>query len=81
MKVRVLFFAQLKDIFGGSECIREYDRELSVRELVHSIAEEKGLKEFPNLPMLHAVNEEFVTSDRKLHDQDVVALLPPVSGG
>ena len=81
MKVRVLFFAQLKDMFGESECMRECDQGLSVRELVHSMAEERDLKECLNVPMLYAVNEEFATSNHELHDGDVVALLPPVSGG
>ena len=81
MKIRILFFAQLKDMFGESECTREYDRELSVRELVHSLSEERDVKQFLNHPMLYAVNEEFAKSDRALQDGDVVAFLPPMCGG
>jgi molybdopterin converting factor subunit 1 len=81
MQVRVLFFGALRDVVGRR------DETLSLPEgaylsdlLAHYEAEAPRLKDF--LPALAlSINQEYAAPSAALHDQDEVALLPPVSGG
>jgi molybdopterin converting factor subunit 1 len=81
MRVRVLFFGQLKDIVG----VAEDDAELSVGARVEDLFERYG-RRFPKLaefrPSIAAsVNQEYATWRAHLSSGDEVAFLPPVSGG
>ena len=81
MKIKVLFFARLKEIFGESSCWVEVPEGSCVRELLGYLTEpgaEYILKEFP---LIFAVNEEFETDGRRLKDRDELALMMPMSGG
>jgi molybdopterin converting factor subunit 1 len=81
MRVRVLFFGQLKDITGvGSE-----DAELSDGARVEDLFERYGRK-FPKLAEFRgsiaaSVNQEYAGWRAPLATGDEVAFLPPVSGG
>ncbi len=81
MKVRVLFFAQLRDAFRKGECYIEIEKGVTVGKLVHSLFQNEALESLRSLPILYAVNEDIAKENRVLQDDDVVALLPPVAGG
>lgn len=81
MRVRVLFFGQLKDIVGKSE----EQAELSEGARVEDLFERYG-RSFPELAKFRAsvvasVNQEFSEWRAPLAAGDEVAFLPPVSGG
>jgi MoaE-MoaD fusion protein len=81
MRVRVLFFGQLKDITGLSQ----EETELSEGARVEDLFERYGRK-FPKLaefrPSIAAsVNQEYSHWRAPLSSGDEVAFLPPVSGG
>ena len=81
MRVRVLFFGQLKDITG----LAQDDAELSDGARVEDLFERYGRK-FPKLaefrPSIAAsVNQEYAGWRAPLSTGDEVAFLPPVSGG
>jgi molybdopterin converting factor subunit 1 len=81
MRVRVLFFGQLKDIVGASQ----EDAELSDGARVEDLFERYG-RRFPKLaefrPSIAAsVNQEYAGWRAPLASGDEVAFLPPVSGG
>jgi len=80
MNVKVLFFAQLKDLFGANERVVEAKDGCTVRQLTDILADEAALTVQP-LPLQFAVNEEFVESHQVLRDADTLALIPPMSGG
>jgi len=72
--VRVRLFAGLRERAGWSE--RELEDVARVADVWPALdlgAEPQGL--------LYAVNKEYADAERKLADGDVVALIPPVSGG
>lgn len=81
MRITIKAFASVKDILGFNE--REFDLkgELTVGDAVRLISENfddlKSLEE----NLLFAVNEEYCSGDRKLRENDILALFPPVSGG
>lgn len=81
MRVRVLFFGQLKDITG----VAQEDAEISDGARVEDLFERYG-RRFPKLvdfrPSIAAsVNQEYATWRAPLSSGDEVAFLPPVSGG
>lgn len=81
MRVRVLFFGQLKDITG----ISQEDAELSEGARLEDLFERYGHR-FPKLaefrPSIAAsVNQEYTQWRAPLSAGDEVAFLPPVSGG
>jgi len=79
VKVTVLFFASARDAVGMSETVVDLSNGSSIDNLIAS-NELAPLKPF--LPsMRFAINEEFSPNDAALSDGDVVAVIPPVSGG
>jgi molybdopterin converting factor subunit 1 len=81
MRVRVLFFGQLKDITG----VAQEEAELSEGARVQDLFERYGRK-FPRLAEFRAsiaasVNQEYSNWRAPLSSGDEVAFLPPVSGG
>ncbi len=90
MRVRVLYFGVLRDVFGGSEeevevpegtAVGEFLRILRHRTSNHSMEDIVRLEEPVWLSLAVAVNREYGTRSIVLRDGDEVALLPPVSGG
>ena len=81
MRVRVLLFGVLKDIFQRSEELLELSGEATVSDLLdhyRRLAPERS-NFFHSLAL--AVNQEYASPKHPLQDGDEVALLPPVSGG
>lgn len=81
MRVRVLFFGQLREIVGASE----EEAELSEGSKVEDLFERYG-RRFPELIAFRAsaavsVNREYAGWRAALSAGDEVAFLPPVSGG
>lgn len=81
MRVRVLFFGQLKDIVGAGQD----EADLSDGARVEDLFERYGRK-FPQLAEFRAsiaasVNQEYAEWRAPLRAGDEVAFLPPVSGG
>lgn len=82
MKIRVLYFAAVRELVGKD------DEELDVPASVTTIGALAA-----HLPSVHEIlagrmtsvrlarNETFATNDERLEEGDVVALIPPVAGG
>jgi molybdopterin converting factor small subunit len=78
MRVTVLYFGMLKEIFGES-AVMELDAGADVAGL---IAVHRGLAAgFAWGSIAVAVNRTYARAEEALHEGDEVALLPPVSGG
>lgn len=75
---KVMFFAHLRDAVGA-----EF---LSLSVSGKTVAEVKVMlvESYPVLKLdavMTAINEEFATNDEVINDGDVIAFIPPVSGG
>jgi molybdopterin synthase catalytic subunit len=79
--VKVLYFAVARERLGRDEELVELPDNACVADLLGRLRERHdGFSALE--PMLKvAVNQDFVTSDEALADDDEVALIPPVSGG
>jgi molybdopterin synthase catalytic subunit len=79
--VKVLFFGAARDAVGQGEV----DFSLKGNSTAAN-AFEQVLEKFPDLrrfgrSLLLAVNQEYASADREVHDGDELAVFPPVSGG
>lgn len=81
MRVTVRLFARLRDIAGASELERDLPEGASARALWETlVVQHPDLAGYAST-VSTAVNEEYSKMDAALADGDVVAFLPPVSGG
>jgi molybdopterin converting factor small subunit len=81
MKVRTLFYAQLRDLVG----IRELDLDLAdgatVRDLLDKIyAQQPALRSYDKSILIGA-GVEFVDRNYELKSGEEIAIMPPVQGG
>ena len=81
MKIDVLLFAQLKEAAGKDRLSLYAEEGVRVRELVERLMNGPKLYELRELPLLYAVNENFVSQENLLRDGDTLALMTPVAGG
>lgn len=81
MQVKVLFFGALRDLVGRSDDALTLPEGARLSDLLaHYEAKVPRLKDL--LPAVAlSINQEYSAAGAALHDQDEVALLPPVSGG
>jgi molybdopterin converting factor subunit 1 len=81
MKVKVKFFAILRERVGAGEIAKDIGEGSTVADLWAMLK-----KEYPNLApvdtrLLYAVNQNYVKPDHALKNGDEVVFIPPVSGG
>jgi molybdopterin synthase sulfur carrier subunit len=81
MKVRVQFYAQLRDLAG----IREQDVDLpqgaTVRDLLSEIYAQRPSLRAHDKSILIGVGVEFADRDYKLKSGEEISIMPPVQGG
>ncbi len=81
MNIHLKLFAVVRDLTGTDEVVLTLPSGSRVSALLQSL-----FLQYPQLQNLEhhvriAVNWEYTPSDEVLHDNDEVALIPPVSGG
>jgi molybdopterin synthase catalytic subunit len=81
MRVRVVSFGPLREVFGAGGQWRELPVGERVGGLVERLRVEGVIDEAALRAAAVAVNQEYVVMERELKDGDEVAILPPVSGG
>ncbi len=81
MKVRLLFFAVLRDIAGSDEQELAVDEGTTARDVWESLRRTyTKLAAYTQPPMI-AINESYAAPDAVLRDGDELAFIPPVAGG
>ncbi|WP_299666787.1 MoaD/ThiS family protein [uncultured Polaribacter sp.] len=80
MKINVLFFGITTDLIGASQLEIDFEEHISIADFKSILK-----NTYPKLENINsyaiAVNEEYATDDLILNKGDVVAVIPPVSGG
>lgn len=80
MKIDILLFGITTDLLGTSSIEMEIENSCSIARL-KSVLKQK----YPQLEHIAsyaiAVNEEYASDTIKLKENDIVAIIPPVSGG
>ena len=81
MKVRIKFFAILRERAGMGEASKEIADGSTVADLWRQLQRDYPKLDVPGIRLLYAVNKNYVGLDHKLSDNDEVVFVPPVSGG
>jgi molybdopterin converting factor small subunit len=80
MNITILLFGILRDVVGESKLNRVLNLNATLEDLRQDIAKEyPKLKSYKNYSI--AVNEAYAENDYQIKENDIVALIPPVSGG
>lgn len=81
MKIKVKFFAMLRERAGTAEVTKEIKEGSTVGDLWQALQQEYPKLNVPGIRLLYAVNQNYVKPENQLSDQDEVVFIPPVSGG
>jgi molybdopterin synthase catalytic subunit/molybdopterin converting factor small subunit len=81
IRVRLISFGPLKNVFGDEGQWNEFPAGLTVAELMVKLVDGDRITTEAARSSAIAVNKDYAPKDRVLHDGDEVAILPPVSGG
>ena len=81
MKIRVQFYAQLRDLVGKDEDDVDLAEGSTVRDLLERIYAEKPTLRAHDKTLLFGAGVEFVDRNHKLKSGEEIAIMPPVQGG
>ncbi|CAI8345058.1 MAG: Molybdopterin synthase sulfur carrier subunit [Polaribacter sp. SA4-10] len=80
MKIKLLLFGITRDLLNANELSFEVLENINVGDLKKELH-----SKYPQVENISsyaiAVNESYANDDVKLREKDVVAIIPPVSGG
>ncbi|HDR7515645.1 molybdopterin converting factor subunit 1 [Bacillus mobilis] len=77
--ITILLFANLREEVGSDRFVILEKQEMTVQQLKEWLKASYSLQSLDKVMV--AVNEEFVTNEEMIKAGDIVALIPPVSGG
>jgi MoaD family protein len=81
MKLRVQFYAQLRDLIGVRELEVDLSDGATVRELLDQIYAQQPTLRSHDKSILIGAGLEFVERNHKLKPGEEIAIMPPVQGG
>ena len=81
MKVRVKFYAQLRELVEIHELELELPQGVTVRELLERIYAQKPALRAHDKSILVGAGLEFVDRNYKVNPGEEIAIMPPVQGG
>jgi molybdopterin converting factor small subunit len=81
MRVRVQFYAQLRDLTGIRELDVDLPERATVRDLLERIYSQQPALRAHHKSILIGAGVEFVDRDYKLKSDEEISIMPPVQGG
>jgi MoaD family protein len=81
MKVRVQFYAQLRDVVGIRQLELDVPEGATVRDLLEQVYGERPALRAHDKSILVGASLEFVDRNYKLNSGEEIAIMPPVQGG
>jgi sulfur-carrier protein len=81
MKIRVQFYAQLRDLIGTREFEIDLSEGANVRDLLEAIFAKQPVLRSHDKSILIGSGVEFVDRNHKLKPGEEIAIMPPVQGG
>ncbi|MCR6463813.1 molybdopterin converting factor subunit 1 [Bacillus paranthracis] len=77
--ITILLFANLREEVGLDRFVISEKQEMTVQQLKEWLKANYSLQSLDRVMV--AVNKEFVTNEEMIRAGDIVAFIPPVSGG
>ena len=80
MKIEILFFAKIREILNINNFIIELDNSSTLNDLIIKLHNIYPI--IKNEFVVYSINKEYINNnDIRLSNNDIVALIPPISGG
>lgn len=82
--MKILYFAQLRQLLGKSEDSLEIKKRIRIQEVVDQLIKrnEEYRKAFHGIDNIQfAINCEYANKDSLVNNKDELAVFPPVTGG
>lgn len=80
MQVKILLFGIVADLIGESSLSFGISKDSTVADFKNALTQAyPQLKSYTTYAI--AINEEYALDDKLIQDQDIIAIIPPVSGG
>jgi len=77
VNIQIKIFGQLVEVVGCADLEWEYTQDTdSLRKSLHS-----GFPKLEGFPYVLAIDKKIAVSNQKIKEGDIIALLPPFSGG
>jgi|APGre2960657468_1045069.scaffolds.fasta_scaffold08685_6 molybdopterin converting factor subunit 1 len=80
MKVKVRYFASLREQAGKSQEDIEIEKGKNLKDIYQELSLRYGFTLLPQ-EIKYSVNNDYVDQIIKLNENDVVVFIPPVAGG
>ena len=81
MRIKLLFFGKIKDIFGCDSLWVKVPQNARAVDVVRMLSQEPRAAVLSELPLVYAVNEHYEPDVAPLREDDELALMTPMSGG
>lgn len=81
IRIKVLFFASVRETMGKAELEMDIPEDYTSGELRTLLVKKRPELAKIVLGSRFAINESFADWNQKLRENDVIAVIPPVSGG
>jgi molybdopterin synthase catalytic subunit len=81
IRINVLFFGAAREVVDQNPLLLPVEGTATVARAFQQLVERFGGLERFGRSLLFAVNQEYATQETVLHDNDELAIFPPVSGG
>ena len=81
MKVRLLYFAVLRDIIGKSDAEVTLNAGTRAADVWQTLRAQHAALAAYDRPPMTAINESYASPETELRDGDELAFIPPVAGG
>jgi len=80
MRIEILLFGILRDVVGENKLNKEVTSAITLENLRRDLLDSyPDLQQYKNYSI--AINEVYAENTHQIKENDVVALIPPVSGG
>jgi len=81
VRIRLLFFAVLRDIAGKADATLDVPEGTRPRDVWRSLRDQHRELATYEQPPMTAINESYASPDAVLREGDELAFIPPVAGG
>ena len=80
MNIKILFFAKIRELLDIENTVIELNEQCTLNDLINILHAEYPI--LKNIYVVYSINQEYVYNNNIiLNKNDIIALIPPISGG
>jgi len=80
MNIKILFFAKIRELLNIENTVIELNEQSTLNDLINIL--HKNYPIIKNIFVIYSLNKEYIYDNNIiLNNNDIIALIPPISGG